>query len=72
VFCRINLDRERADDGWPMQRVGKKLAGLPALVTQLKANLEAEVAIAQWLDDNLVSVTTKYLTRRDSDATAKV
>jgi protein gp37 len=26
-FCRINRDGERTDDGWPMQRVGKKFAG---------------------------------------------
>lgn len=25
--CRINLSGDRADDGWPMQRVGKKFAG---------------------------------------------
>lgn len=25
--CRINLMGERTDDGWPMQRVGKKFAG---------------------------------------------
>ncbi len=47
-------------------------AGLPALVTPLKANLEEEVAMAQWLDDNLGSITTKYLALRDSGATAKV
>lgn len=26
-FCRLRLDGSRGDDGWPMQRVGKKVAG---------------------------------------------
>jgi len=26
-FCRITVDGDRADNGWPMQKVGKKFAG---------------------------------------------
>jgi ferritin-like metal-binding protein YciE len=47
-------------------------AGLPALVRPLKANLDEEVAMAKWLEENLGSVTTKYLALRESGSTAKV
>jgi len=43
-----------------------------ALATPLKANLEEEVAMAKWLEDNIVSVTTKYLALREQGQSAKV
>lgn len=46
--------------------------GLPALATPLKANLEEELAMAKWLEDNLASVTTKYVALREHGQSAKV
>ncbi|RWX75631.1 ferritin-like domain-containing protein [Neorhizobium lilium] len=47
-------------------------SGLPALATPLKANLEEELGMAKWLEENLVSVTTKFLALKEAGETAKV
>lgn len=46
--------------------------GYAAAITALQANLAEEEAMAQWLDDNLVSVTTKFLSLREAVETEKV
>jgi ferritin-like metal-binding protein YciE len=38
----------------------------------LQANLSEEKAMAQWLDENIVSVTTKFLSLREAGEKAKV
>jgi len=38
----------------------------------LQANLAEEVAMAKWLDENIVTLTTKFLSRREAGKTAKV
>ncbi len=47
-------------------------ADLPALAVPLRASLEEEWAMAKWLDDNIVSVTTKFLALSEAGASAKV
>jgi ferritin-like metal-binding protein YciE len=47
-------------------------AGFPAMAVPLRANLEEEWAMAKWLDDNMVNVTTKFLALSEAGATAKV
>jgi len=46
--------------------------GFGAATSALQANLAEEKAMAQWLDENLISVTTKYLSLRKSGLKAKV
>lgn len=46
--------------------------GYAAATSALQANLAEEKAMAQWLDENLVSVTTKFLSRREAGGKAKV
>jgi ferritin-like metal-binding protein YciE len=46
--------------------------GYGAATSALQANLAEEKAMAQWLDDNLVSVTTKFLSLREAGEKAKV
>ncbi|OWV72799.1 hypothetical protein ATY77_03020 [Rhizobium sp. R634] len=41
-------------------------------VTGLQANLAEELAMAEWINDNLVALTTKFLSLRQAGATAKV
>jgi ferritin-like metal-binding protein YciE len=47
-------------------------ADLPALATPLKANLDEELAMARWLDDNIAAVTTKFAALKQHGETAKV
>jgi ferritin-like metal-binding protein YciE len=46
--------------------------GYGSAASALQANLAEEKAMAQWLDENLVSVTTKFLSLREAGAKAKV
>ena len=47
-------------------------AELPALATPLRANLEEELAMARWLEDNLPALTTKFAALQQHGANAKV
>ncbi|AXV18028.1 hypothetical protein CYG48_19835 (plasmid) [Neorhizobium sp. SOG26] len=47
-------------------------AELPALATPLKANLEEELAMAKWLDENIGTLTTKFAALKQQGASAKV
>ena len=47
-------------------------ADLPALATPLKANLEEELAMARWLDENIAALTTKFAALKQHGDTAKV
>ena len=49
-----------------------ELGGFPGLVAPLKANLDEEIAMAKWLDDNLRSVTIKFASLKEAGETAKV
>lgn len=49
-----------------------EFADLPALAKPLRANLEEEMAMARWLDENIVSLTTKFATLKQYGAEAKV
>ncbi|EPE97051.1 ferritin-like domain-containing protein [Rhizobium grahamii] len=46
--------------------------GYNAGALALQANLAEELAMARWLDDNLVTLTTKFLSLREAGETAKV
>jgi ferritin-like metal-binding protein YciE len=46
--------------------------GYGAATSVLQANLAEEKAMAQWLDENLVAVTTKFLSLREAGVRAKV
>lgn len=46
-------------------------AGATEAIPLLQQNLEQEMAMAQWLDQNLETVTMKYATRREMGETAK-
>jgi ferritin-like metal-binding protein YciE len=46
--------------------------GFRAATTALQSNLAEEKAMAQWLDENLASVTTKFLSLREAGEKAKV
>jgi ferritin-like metal-binding protein YciE len=46
--------------------------GYNAGANGLKANLAEEKAMAEWLDANIATVTTKFLTLREAGQTAKV
>ena len=46
--------------------------GYNAAANALKANLDEEKAMADWLDANIASVTTKFLSLREAGKTAKV
>ncbi|MBY5813465.1 DUF892 family protein, partial [Rhizobium leguminosarum] len=46
--------------------------GYGAAVTGLQANLTEELAMAEWLNDNLAAVTAKFLSLRQVGETAKV
>lgn len=46
--------------------------GYAAATSALRANLAEEKAMAQWLDDNLVSVTIRLLSLREAGEKAKV
>ena len=46
--------------------------GYRAATSALQANLAEEKAMAQWLDENIVSVTTKFLSLREAGEKAKV
>lgn len=46
--------------------------GFGAASAALQANLAEEKAMAQWLDENIVSVTTRFLSLREAGEKAKV
>lgn len=46
--------------------------GYGAAVSAIEANLSEEKAMAKWLEDNLVGVTTRFLSLREVGETAKV
>ncbi|MBY3306615.1 ferritin-like domain-containing protein [Rhizobium laguerreae] len=46
--------------------------GHGAAITGLQANLNEELAMAEWLNDNLAAVTAKFLSLRQVGETAKV
>jgi ferritin-like metal-binding protein YciE len=48
------------------------LGGFPGHVAALKANLDEEMAMAKWLDENLRSVTVKFASLKEAGETAKV
>ncbi len=49
-----------------------ELGGFPGSVAALKANLDEEIAMAKWLDDNLRSVTIKFASLKEAGMSAKV
>ncbi|MGK9055632.1 ferritin-like domain-containing protein [Neorhizobium petrolearium] len=49
-----------------------ELGGFPGLAPALKANLDEEVAMARWLDDNLRHVTMKFASLKEAGESAKV
>jgi ferritin-like metal-binding protein YciE len=49
-----------------------ELGGFPSARTALAANLEEEVAMASWLEDNLRAVTIKFASLREAGETANV
>lgn len=46
--------------------------GYGAAITGLQANLSEEKAMAEWLDNNLAALTTKFLSLREAGEKAKV
>jgi len=46
--------------------------GFPGLVPALRANLDEEIAMAQWLDDNLKAVTLKFAALSEAGEQAKI
>jgi ferritin-like metal-binding protein YciE len=49
-----------------------ELGNFPAAMAGLKANLDEEVAMANWLDNNLRGVTIKFASLKEAGASAKV
>ncbi|WP_117196187.1 ferritin-like domain-containing protein [Rhizobium terrae] len=49
-----------------------ELSGHAGLVPSLQANLDEELAMAAWLDENLRAVTIKFASLKEAGATAKV
>ena len=49
-----------------------ELGGFPAAVTSLRANLDEEVRMAEWLDQNLRAVTMKFASLKEAGERAKV
>ena len=49
-----------------------ELGGFPAAMSGLKANLDEEVNMAQWIDHNLRSLTIKFASLKEAGHTAKV
>ncbi|MDO1584809.1 ferritin-like domain-containing protein [Rhizobium oryzicola] len=49
-----------------------ELGGFPAAMSGLKANLDEEVNMAQWIDHNLRSLTIKFASLKEAGQTAKV
>ncbi|TBY42978.1 ferritin-like domain-containing protein [Rhizobium leguminosarum] len=49
-----------------------EVGGYGAASTALQANLAEETAMARWLDENIVSVTTKFLSLSEAGEKAKV
>ncbi|CDZ41434.1 YciE [Neorhizobium galegae bv. officinalis] len=45
--------------------------GFPGLAPALKSNLEEEIAMAKWLDDNLKSVTMRFASLKEAGERAK-
>lgn len=46
--------------------------GFPGLVQALRANLDEEIAMAQWLEDNLKAVTLKFAALSEAGEQAKI
>ena len=49
-----------------------ELGGFPQALQALQANLDEEVAMAKWLNDNLRAVTTEFASLREEGRSAKV
>ena len=49
-----------------------ELGGFPTSTALLRANLDEEIAMAKWLDDNLRSVTMKFASLKEAGESAKV
>ncbi len=49
-----------------------ELGGFPSLAPALQANLDEEIAMARWLDDNLRAVTIKFASLKEAGETAKI
>jgi ferritin-like metal-binding protein YciE len=49
-----------------------ELGNFPAATAGLKANLDEEVAMANWIDHNLRSLTMKFASLKEAGASAKV
>ena len=49
-----------------------KHGGFPGLAPALKTNLDEEIAMAKWIDDNLKSVTMKFASLKEAGESAKV
>ena len=45
---------------------------LPALATPLRANLEEELAMARWIDENISSLTTTFAALKQHGESAKI
>ena len=46
--------------------------GFSGLVPTLRANLDEEIAMARWLEDNLETVTLRFVSLREAGETAKI
>ncbi len=49
-----------------------ELGGFPAMVNPLQANLNEEIAMAAWLEDNLRSTTIKFAKLKEAGRSAKM
>lgn len=49
-----------------------ELGGFPELAPALNSNLDEEIAMARWLDDNLRGVTMKFASLKEAGASAKI
>ena len=49
-----------------------ELGGFPSLAPALKSNLDEEITMARWLDDNLRGVTIKFASLKEAGVSAKV
>ncbi|MGF9695190.1 MULTISPECIES: ferritin-like domain-containing protein [unclassified Rhizobium] len=49
-----------------------ELGGFASATSALQANLDEEIAMARWIDDNLRSVTMKFASLKEAGATAKI
>lgn len=49
-----------------------ELGGYPGLVGSLQANLDEEIRMAQWLEDNLRETTVRFASLNEAGETAKI